>query len=142
MDNNVLCCTITPLCATDLRVAAVGNNVMIVSSSDDSTLWCPIAFIGDNTPIGQFILLNKATGKYLGSGGENQPATLVDSPGDAAFWNWVNDHSSTGPLQFAANTDMNLNVSGNGPYPAGTPILIWNGWNSDPNELFRLDFKF
>ena len=39
-------------------------------------------------------------------------------------------------IQNCYNTDQNLNVAGDGPYPAGIPILTWDWGGGAPNELW------
>lgn len=41
-------------------------------------------------------------------------------------------------IQNCANTSQNLNVAGSGPYPVGTPILVWDWGGGAPNELWTL----
>ena len=42
-----------------------------------------------------------------------------------------------GALQLQANTDMNLNVSGDGQYPTGTEVLAFDWAGGHPNEVWN-----
>jgi hypothetical protein len=54
-------------------------------------------------------------------------------------WQLVPQGDGTwGALQLVRNTRQNLNVAGNGPYPAGTQIFSYNWNNGAANELWRL----
>jgi hypothetical protein len=53
-----------------------------------------------------------------------------------ATWNLLPDGDFFA-VQNTNDTSLNLNVAGNGPYPAGTPILAWSWGGGAPNELWR-----
>ena len=43
-----------------------------------------------------------------------------------------------GALQLQANTDMNLNGAGDGPYPSGAAVLAWDWSSGAPNKVLNV----
>jgi hypothetical protein len=40
-------------------------------------------------------------------------------------------------VQFGPDTDQNLNIPGDGPYPPGTSVVTWSWGGGAPNEIWR-----
>ena len=131
---------------TGLYLSVDNNNLhggLIINNlyDDPSQYWVPVAFINGTSNNG-LALLNVKTQLIIASPGSNQPVTQV-SPnaisGLSATWN-----ASGAAIQLHADTNQNLNVSGNGPYPAGTPVVSWDWSGGEKNETWNwipVDFQ-
>jgi hypothetical protein len=69
---------------------------------------------------------------------ENNPLVLQDwrNMSTAGTWNLI-PNGDFYAVQNAYDTDQNLNVAGDGPYPADTPILTWDWSGGAPNEIWK-----
>lgn len=101
-------------------------------NNDSSQLWVPVDLPG----IAGTVLLNMQSGMVIAAPDENGPVKMV-APGtmntQQCLWNLL----SNGAVQLTRDNSQNLNVSGNGPYPNGTPILSWNWSGGESNEIWN-----
>jgi hypothetical protein len=68
----------------------------------------------------------------------NSPLVLQDwrNFSTAGTWNLI-PYGDFYAVQNAYDTDQNLNVAGDGPYPVNTQILTWNWSGGAPNEIWK-----
>lgn len=135
---------IIPKCNTDLVLTLNlddnDNRAVLRTPSEeakDRQLWSPIEVIsGDDKG---FALFNKYSQQVLAARGDRQPLTQI-SPSDIlknrATWKFLG--SDFGAIQLHANTDMNLNAFGDGPYQPGNTVGIHDWKAGEPNEVWRL----
>jgi hypothetical protein len=105
-----------------------------IKEGDDAQLWQPIAFFQDGRYRG-VALVNKKTG--LAAVAPHNDAGVMQCQvtelrGQRVGWNLIGN-----AIQLSSNTEMNLNVEGEGPYPPGTPVMVleWDG--GAPNETWN-----
>ena len=101
--------------------------------SEDAILW----ELRPSGP-GLVALVNKLSG--LAAAAPNDyaqvqqvPATSLDG---SSTWSIVGDMWQA--IRPARNTDMNLNVAGNGPYALNNTVLAWDWDGGQPNEVWQL----
>ena len=120
----------------DLYLSLNNNDTssgLIVNSkqNDDSQLWQGIAIIATNGAFRGIALVNKKTPKAIHSPKNDGALTLIDVTPDMQRATW---NVGGVAIQLRDNTDMNLNVAGNGPYQPGNPVLAYNWSEGKPNE--------
>jgi len=107
----------------------------------DRQLWTPVEII-TNTEDKGYALLNKHANKVLSARGERQPLTQISLSeafeSKVATWRFLPVRDGFGGFQLPANTDMNLNVFGNGPYISGNPVGIHDWKGGADNEIWTL----
>ncbi|SFD99087.1 hypothetical protein SAMN05518672_10464 [Chitinophaga sp. CF118] len=134
---------IQPRCGIENNtVLSVNNNdltgnliINTFKEGDDSQLWQPIVYDLKGNYIG-IVLLNKKTG-LVAIAPENfapvRQCKVSEMADQRVTWNLAGT-----AIQLRNNTDMNLNVKGNGPYPPGTEVYVWDWSKGDPNETWNL----
>lgn len=113
------------------------NGELIISTikeGDEGQLWQPIAYFQDGRYRG-VALLNKKTG-LAAVAPENEGCVtqckVTELRGQRVGWNLIGN-----AIQLSSNTEMNMNVKGDGPYPPGTQVMVleWDG--GAPNETWN-----
>lgn len=113
--------------------------VVVAQATNDSQLWQPVVLVENSTTVVGTVLLCKqlVNGQQVVAGTGDAsfviPVNVQDATASNATWNL-----KLPAVQFAYNTDWNLNVSGNGPYNPGNPVLIWKWKDGQPNETWSL----
>jgi hypothetical protein len=113
------------------RTVAVAT---LLPNNDPSQLWTPVEYIW-GTDQG-FVLLNYQTNMVISAPNDNAAVALTNHI-DMNRGTWKFQGVNYGALQLQANTDMNLNVAGDGPYPSGTAVLAWDWSDGAPNEVWN-----
>lgn len=98
-----------------------------------SQAWSPVLYVNNsngNSVQGTGVQ-NQLTGLFVScDGNKGDQITQVAQSGVAAtLWN-ICDKA----LQFTANDNLNLNISGNGPYDNTSTVISWSWGGGDPNE--------
>lgn len=113
------------------------TNTVVVATSlsgdDRAQLWTPVVYISGSNH--GFVLLNAETNQVISAPGDNEPVILTTLD-DMKRGTWAFNGQGHGALQLQANTDMNLNVSGNGPYESNTKVSAWSWSRGQTNELW------
>lgn len=122
-----------PLCLTANKstpelTVTIGN----LSNPAPNQLWTFVPATGG------FWIQNPATGLIIASTGAAvailiKPSSIPDQPN--VVWKYAGSKTSW-TWQLVSNTDLNLNVRGNGPYTSGTPVLTWTWSRGLPNETW------
>jgi hypothetical protein len=92
---------------------------------------------------GAVAFYNAVTGRRLRLGASNASVEVAWPQQDWAYvpqelWNFAPAAGGQGyALQNVGDPDQNLNVAGDGPYPAGTAILCWSWSGGAPNEVWN-----
>ena len=100
-------------------------------SDDGATLWFVPPIIGGTT-----------TGPDPDYNAPVSLGPILDTPPE--LWSYSGRQWNVIPganpnffaIQNCWNTAKNLNVAGDGPYPAGTSIMVWDWGGGAPNELW------
>jgi|GEM_PF-6233657 len=139
---------LVPQCAQELSLGWYGDDLVPVlrpiSDRSPSQRWTGTftlnAPIYDNPAATGILWWGYDFDKVLALGQPNTPAIVkagVEANGtDIGSWNLSTFGEFFG-FQYFLNTDQNLNVAGDGPYPAGTSILGWSWGGGAPNELWK-----
>jgi hypothetical protein len=102
--------------------------------------WQPVAAYSNGRHEG-ILLVNRATGTILSSNGNDKQVTLVNNPGSGrnAIWRPQDGihYEAYNAIQVAANSNLNLNVQGKGPYKAGSRVIVYGWSGGDPNEVWN-----
>ena len=106
----------------------------LLPNNDSSQLWTPVEYISGNDQ--GFVLLNRQTNMVISAPDNDAPVklTALDAM-NRGTWKFLGQ--DYGALQLQANTDMNLNVSGDGQYPTGTEVLAFDWAGGHPNEVWN-----
>lgn len=83
-----------------------------------------------------FVLLNYQTSMVISAPNDDSAVKLtklVDM--NRGVWRFLG--VDYGAIQLQANTNMNLNVEGDGPYNSGTRVLVWDWSGGDSNEIWN-----
>ena len=81
---------------------------------------------------------NHAYDYVVARGWKDKTVSMVnDGPNAGQFWRVVPDHDGWFARQNVEVTGINLNVAGDGPYPAGTLILNYTWSSGAPNEVWK-----
>lgn len=130
--NNAIWIQSPPSIGFVLDVDLDNNNRIIVNppnSSSATQLWFPMIFGAPNA-LPSYVFVNGSTGQALAAGkGVPILVPFSDPPANSALWNLSNYQGSPFYGFFAINipgTVSSLNITGSGPYPAGTPVILWN----------------
>lgn len=108
----------------------------LLPNTDPSQLWEPVEYLTEGMYLGM-VLLNRQANMVISAPMDDAAVLLIEAGavgGSRSIWGF-ND-ASYGAIQLQQNTDMNLNVRGNGPYPSGTAVLAWSWGGGEPNEVW------
>jgi hypothetical protein len=129
-----------------LCLAAMDDGSICVQDASEVTesmLWSLVF----DVPTGKFAMINVgsvASGaprwlSIISSHGNINKLGLTRTAGgtsEATLWDVVAGGSALA-VQSARTPAINLNVSGSGPYPPGSPVIAYNGWGGGtPNEIW------
>lgn len=98
-----------------------------------SQAWAPVLYVNDSS--GNSVqgtgVQSQLTGLFVSCDGNkgDQIGQVAQSGVAATLWNICNQ-----ALQFAPNTDLNLNISGNGPYSNTSTVISWDWSKGAANE--------
>ncbi|MEP7286446.1 MAG: hypothetical protein ABI947_11820 [Chloroflexota bacterium] len=129
------------LCLT-LRVSGPKPFIysVVVATKDlerEFQTWTPIEWLDRGKDQG-FILLNPETNMVIVAPDDDQAVKVNPLASlaaiDRVFWKFVG--SEYGAIQLQANTKMNLNVKGSGPYPSGTLVLAYSWKKKQSNAMW------
>lgn len=121
--------------------------VLLEESADnrERQLWTPIEVISKGNDKG-FALVSKHKNEkgealVLAAQGDREALKSISSSAilteTRAAWKFCSIDSELGGLQLQANTNMNLNVFGDGPYKSGNQVGIHDWKDKSPNELWQ-----
>lgn len=138
---------ITPKCNTELLLTLnldPDNSAVLLKDLEQDKgrqLWTPVEIINGTEDKG-YALLNKYANKVISARGEHQTLTQISLSeafeSKVATWRFLPVKEGFGGFQLPANTTMNLNVFGNGPYLSGNPVGIHDWGRGADNELWKL----
>lgn len=109
------------------NIAFESVNAVATLPGGESEASTALTFAGSNSPVTASLLMLSDSGIIDARQRWNiaVPSNTYDNPG----W-WA--------IQNCADTSQNLNVAGDGPYPAGTGILAWDWGGGAPNEVWMI----
>lgn len=116
----------------------------LLPNADPSQLWTPVEFLLGGNDQG-FVLVNRQTNKVIAAPNDSASVSLMGFGAvrsSRATWKYGGTGGGFGALQLQQNTDMNLNVPGNGPYPSGTGVFVWGWSGGDANEVWAFTTGF
>lgn len=115
-----------------------GSVIVASKLSDDSQLWVPVLWVDANGARG-IALSNVMTSQVIAAPADNKPVILVPPSqieSQRSLWNFKGSTVRYDAVQLDADTRINLNVSGDGPYESGTPVLAFKWGGGHANEVW------
>jgi hypothetical protein len=129
-----------------LGLAALDDGTISVQDTSEVTLSLLWSLVYD-VPSGNFAMVNMNSvmsgtpgvlGVVGGSGAVNKLALVPARNALTPKTTWdVADGGRALAVRPGMSSSLNLNVQGGGPYPVGTPVIAYGGWNGgQPNEIW------
>jgi hypothetical protein len=143
---------LVPKCAPGMSLGMTNGMPVLrpISDRNLSQQWMVVAYWADTQGGGMGLQFTSVDIGYTLARGDQEPnaptvPSLVMESSDSsapllATWNLI-PNGDFFAIQNTYETSLNLNVQGDGPYPADTPVLAWSWGGGAPNELWKfVDF--
>lgn len=114
-----------------------GNLIIMALNPADKAQIFDVSFSITGTATG-VVLINEMSGLAAYAPSNREPVTqiAVTSVDARSTWTLASNNPTKNAIRPFADSNMNLNVKGNGPYPDGTSVLIWNWGSGAANEVW------